>query len=156
MGQEEILRKLSDVLTGDIKNEYQVVYILSRIRKYLELKNKKSKYKYLNFYCNWALHTKLDRTEPVADVLRDFINHKDSGSFLKFEPLIKELKTFLNEYGLPDRIIEEPENCQRFLNILVDIYSDTPLEVYPEEKRIITITKPSRKHGIFGVSCTIT
>jgi hypothetical protein len=36
MAKQEIWEKLNDILAQEIVNEYQVVYILSRIRKYLE------------------------------------------------------------------------------------------------------------------------
>jgi hypothetical protein len=152
MGQEEILRKLNAALTEDIQNEYQVVYIHSRIRKYLELKDKKSKYKFLNFYCNWALHSKINRTEPVADVLREFIKGTDENKFLTFDHLTKDLEAFLNEHGLSDKILKDRDNFLRFEKLLIDIYSDTPLEVFPEEKQIITIKKGD---GDLDFSCEI-
>ncbi|MGB2580770.1 MAG: hypothetical protein WBC83_03685 [Minisyncoccia bacterium] len=141
MGHIEILEKLNRELEKDIHEECQVIYIMSRIRKYLESKNQKNKYKYLNFYCNWALHSKIERTEPVVDILREFIEDRDNGSFLQFDHLVTDLRDFLNENGLSEKLFKK-ENFLRFVNLLVDIYSDTPVEVYPEEKRIITIKKP--------------
>ncbi|MDD2890618.1 MAG: hypothetical protein PHE49_08285 [bacterium] len=138
MGQIEILKKLDRELQKDIHEECQVVYILSRIRKYLEIKNQKGQYKYLNFYCNWALHAKIDRTEPVVDVLHEFIEGHDDGKFLHFHPLFDDLRNFLKDNNLSEKLFEE-ENLWRFANLLVDIYSDTPIEV---KKRVITIQKP--------------
>ena len=54
MAREEILEKLQKELNREIRDECQVIYILSRIRKILEISDERSKYKMLNFYCNWA------------------------------------------------------------------------------------------------------
>ena len=43
MGQIEIIEKLDKELRRDIKEECQVVYILSRVRKILEIKNQNEK-----------------------------------------------------------------------------------------------------------------
>ena len=156
MGREAILEKLNKELSKEIQEECQVIYILSRIRKYLEQNNKKSKYKVLNFYCNWALHSKMERTEPVAGILRDFITANGEG-FKNFGPFLEELNKFLKAYDLSREIISNLDNRKRFLNLLIDIYEDTPLEVYPEEKRIITIKKSKTlpKDGYYSVDFKI-
>jgi len=157
MGQIEILKKLNIELEKDIYDECQVIFILSRIRKYLEMQNLKNKFKYLNFYCNWALHSKIDRTERIADVLREFIKGKDREKFLTFTHLKKDLEIFLNAFSLSTKIIYDNDNYLRFINLLVDIYSETPLEVYPEEKRVIIIRKPHDKimNSSFSISYEI-
>jgi hypothetical protein len=142
MGLSKIEEKLNRALQEDITSEYQVIFILSRIRKCLEIKEEKRKYKFLNFYCNWALHAKIDRTEPVADVLRDFLNKKDDEKFLSFDYLNLDLDKFLKTNKFSTRILDDTENYLRFINILVDIYVDTPIEFYPEEKKTIIIRKP--------------
>ena len=142
MGQPEIFSKLAQALDEDITTEAQVVYILSRLRKYLEITGQKKTYKDLNFYCNWALHSKLERTEPVADALREFLQGTDGGKFLSFDYLIEDLKKFIDKHGLPRKILEDNANFLRFINLLVGIYSDTPLTVTPEDTRTITIEKP--------------
>ena len=147
-------------LNRDIYNECQVVYILSRIRKYLESTNKKREYKFLNFYCNWALHAKIDRSEPIGDVLRAFINQPDDDKFMNFEYLHEELKKFLSALGLNATHFFERDNYLRFMNLLVDIYSDTPVEVYPDQKRVITITRAESakkpENTVFAVQYKIT
>lgn len=156
MGREQILEKLNRELEKEIHSECQVIYILSRIRKYLELKNLKKKYKFLNFYCNWSLHSKIDRTEPVADVLREFIKGSDEGKFLDFDYFVKDLRRFLKENQLSERILET-SNYLKFLNLLLDICSETPVEVFPEEKRTIIIARPKKslEDSVFSVSCRI-
>lgn len=157
MGQFEIIEKLKKELGKDIKDESQVVYILSRIRKYLELKNQKSKYKYLNFYCNWALHAKLDRTEPISDGLREIAKLNEEGiKFLTFRHLQTDLKNFFGKNNIREDILDK--QWLNFSNLLVDIYSDTPLEFYPEKKKVLTIRKPEKlpEKGEFSVAFKIT
>lgn len=144
MGDKDILFKLSRELSKDIQDETQAVFILSRIRKYLELKKLQNDYKYLNFYCNWALHPSLDRTEAVSDILKDFVDGTDDLRFLNFDKLYLELKRFNDDNNLPRRIFET-ENYLRFVNLLVEIYAETPLEFSSGEKRRIVISKPRHR-----------
>jgi hypothetical protein len=141
MGRGEILDKLNVELEKDITSECQVVYILSRIRKYLEFDNKRQEYKYLNFYCNWAMHTQIDRTEPMVDELVAFINNKDKG-FLNFDYFKNDLLKFLKEKDLSTKVIDDAPNFYRFINLLIDIYTDTPLIVKGIKTTRITISKP--------------
>ncbi len=143
MGQTEILGKLSRELEKDIHEECQVICILSRIRKYLEAENKKDQYKYLNFYCNWALHSKINDTKQVADILLEFTEGKNEG-FLRFAYLYEDLNNFLSMNGLPMKLLNDHSNSMRFVKLLVNIYSDTPLivPISGGQPRIITIKKP--------------
>lgn len=146
MAEDELFLKLKSELEKEIDGEPQVVYILSRIRKILELKKLKEKYKYLNFYCNWALHSKMDRTEPVKTILREFLKLDQARmKFPLFEYLKEELQSFLENNSLPDRIVNDQWTSLR--EKLLDIYSDTPVEVYPEEKVTIKIKRPEHSPG---------
>lgn len=156
MGQIKILEKLTKELEKDITEECQVVYILSRIRKSLEINNQQGKYKYLNFYCNWALHAKLDRTESFGHILRDFTKlNDDKARFITFEHLLSDLKTFFSNNNIPQNILDK--NWINFRNLLVDIYSDTPLVFYPEGRKQLTIHKPEKTpiEGEFAVAFKI-
>lgn len=158
MGLDQILEKINKEIQKNINNECQVVYILSRIRKFLEFKKIQNKYKHLNLYCNWVLHPKIDKTGHLKETLQNFIEHKDDDKFLFFEYLTDELKTFLKENDLSYKKLFETENYINFLNLLVDILSDTPLEVLLEEKKTITIKKIKRKlknNPLFSVSYQI-
>ncbi len=157
MGLPEILEKLQYEIQKNITEESQVVYILSRIRKYLEIKNLKGNYKYLNFYCNWALHSKIDRTEPVVEILRDFNNGTDEGKFLKFGYFYDDLKSFLDNEGLNSSTLLEKNNYLIFINLLLDILSDTPVEFYSDDKKEIIINKPKIpiKDSLFNIEFSI-
>jgi hypothetical protein len=80
MAKDEIIEKLRKEISKDTFDESHVVYILSRIRKYLELTEQRDKHPFLWFYCNWALHPKIDRKlpAPVETMLGDYFNLKTS------------------------------------------------------------------------------
>ncbi len=56
----DIFSKLNKILRASIRNEPQVVYILTRIGKIIELEKERDKYPLLKFYRDWAVHTVLD------------------------------------------------------------------------------------------------
>ena len=75
--QTHILEKLQSHLLKDSFEESDVVYILSRIRKLIEINKMETgseEYGELNFFCNWALHVQVDRFVPLADLLMDLKN----------------------------------------------------------------------------------
>lgn len=133
--RNNLLDKLSVALKNDISNECEVVYILSKIRKLIDVEDKRDKYKILEFYCDWALHSKMTfGTKKIGGILEDFINHKDGGGFLKFDSFITDYKRLIEEYNLPKIIFYNNENADRlknsiiFINYLISIYNDVPLE----------------------------
>jgi hypothetical protein len=72
--EPEILRKLGTLLREGINSEPQAVYLMAAIRKLLEQQSgAKQRYYYLNFHCNWALHSKLsgDAAQKVLNVISD-------------------------------------------------------------------------------------
>jgi hypothetical protein len=61
MSQSTIFSKLERELQLDITTERQVVYILVEIRKAIEQAGELAKYFALDFYCSFALHTRMSR-----------------------------------------------------------------------------------------------
>jgi hypothetical protein len=157
VGQIEIVDKLNRELQKDICEECQIVYILSKIRKILEINDdEKNRYKYLKFYCDWSLHPKIDRTESVKDFLCDFIEGSDDGKFLKFDHFYNDFKNFIKEHQLSEKILEK-NTYIKFINLLLEVLSETPVEVHLEEKRTIVIKKPKKtlSDSVFSIEYTI-
>src|SRR5216683_7782994 len=69
--KDEIIRKLQVLLSAPpIEDEPKVVYFLTQIRKVFERDtNLGLRVPTLRFYCNLALHTKLDQKQTVQDFL---------------------------------------------------------------------------------------
>lgn len=148
MAREQILEKLTEKLKTVPISEPDVVYILSRIRKILEIDNRPEAFSTLNFYCNLALHSKIDHRLPKS-VFDMFVRIKNGGldpkaytnSIIGLEDFHKQLKNFLKDHNLPDTIYTEKYGVKKFNKLLFDIYSDTPITLTIEEKFEIVIDK---------------
>jgi len=142
--KDHILEKIARELSLDNPDECRFVYVLSRIRKYLEVANAQEKYKYMNFYCNWALHTRIDKTKAMDEVLHDFMRKDDPHGFTQGAPFFKDFEAFLEEHSLP-RIWVSPSNKMELIRLMLEIYSDTPIYFYPDppKKFKLTINKPN-------------
>lgn len=142
MGQSQIEIKISAELNKDIVNELQVVYILSRVRKLLEIKKLKSKYPILNFYCNWALHSEVTKTDgkEINTILREFIQKPEEKYKLSFHSqFTDQLMDFLKNHQLP---ILRGEKLDNFVYQLGKVISDTPIEVTIGTRYKITFKEP--------------
>jgi len=140
MAYPKIIEKLNNQLGKDIDDECQVVFILSRIRKIIDMGNSRNSYGLLNFYCDWALHNELDRnntTKIISDMFDQDIdigkNGKDIANdiksahpdFFKFEDLKKELKLFFKNNGVAGFFNQE--NWINFISLLLGVIEECPV-----------------------------
>lgn len=141
MGRSQIFEKLSRKLEEPFLSESDVVYILSRVRKILEIDKKKKDKSVLNFYCNLALHSGIN--DVPKQILESLIRIKDgtdySNSIIGFEDFHKEFKTFLKENKLPESIYTTEKCVREFNKLLLDIFSDTPIILILKNKYQITL-----------------
>lgn len=132
MGKSQIFEKLSKKLKTSPLIESDVVYILSRVRKLIEidyLKSKKKRWIILWFYCSFALHAIMDKNipEPIYENLKKIENGTDYSS-IGFNDFHKDFFLFLQENKLPQSIYTN-NKVQEFNDLLFSIYSDTPIIV---------------------------
>lgn len=138
--RSEIVDKLRIELNREINTEPQVVYVLSRIRKILEITREKSKYPILNLYCNWVLHSEITETEgkKVNLMLREFIEVPENKYKLSFHlDFLRELNDFLNKNALPTF---NNGKWIKFRFLLTNIISETPIEVKTGIKYIASLS----------------
>ena len=144
--KEEIIKKLTAQLNEGITTEVQVVYLLVGIRKLIERADhgadQGTQYPTLNFYCDWVLHSELDRSgakaillefdkaqplwkseEKLPRELEDKINHICGMKFFT-----EELTRFLKNYGLPP-IAQNVDGWSRFFHLYAQVIQDIPLRV---------------------------
>lgn len=143
--QTQLLDKLRGELQKDIESEAQIVYILSRIRKLLEIEKLKSKYPILNFYCNWVLHSEINDTEgkTVNSMLREFIEEPEEKYKMSFHlQFLKQLRNFIQDKGLP---VPTKEYLVQFRYLLQHVISDTPIFVKTGTKYRIEFREPTNK-----------
>lgn len=127
--------KLRIFLKKPVKNEASLVYVLVEVRKILDRSDKtyRNRFPTLYFFCNWILHTKMDRT-PAVRILKKFDNALEKGEnlleasmgFSLFFSFFDELIIFLKDQKLPSNWISITTN--NLDNLLVDILSHIPLE----------------------------
>lgn len=141
MIQEKIIKKLNVELSKDIKNECQVVYILSQIRKLLDIRGTGS-YRLIRFYCNWSLHVGLDKprtTKIISEKFDRYIDITKNGkyiinkiksecpNFFKLNDFKDELKRFFQNNNLPLNLLNKNKNWIKFIKFLLEIIGECPV-----------------------------
>ncbi len=136
----DLKEKLREELSKEIVGEPQVVYILSRVRKILETKSKKGEFKVLKFYCDWALHSEIENTDAVREILDGIVAGRDEPrvEFFLFNPFHQEFRLFLEKYNLLTAIHDMVAFRHRFNKFLSQIYTDTPLVIKDIKRTKIT------------------
>jgi hypothetical protein len=125
----------------------QVVYLLAGIRKLIERDEVKDQYPDLNFHCDWALHSHLDRSAAKAVLLKFDAAHailrdkqielRDLPATLRREILRisetksfkDELSSFLEAYDLPALTKTRLDGWPYFLHLYCRVIEDIPLVV---------------------------
>lgn len=130
--RNDIREKLQSELNKPIEGEPQVVYILSRARKILEIdgKEKEKEYSKLKFYCDWALHASINNIGAVREILEGIMS-RDGNAGLKltmqFTAFHEDFRKFLQEHGLTTTIYDSDANRFPLEKYMSQIYADTPL-----------------------------
>ncbi len=139
MGDIEIVEKLHKKFQTPPTSEEDVVYVLSRIRKLLESKNYPAEFSVLIFYCNLALHVRIDKySKDVENMLeRISIGSDVSDSIINFYDFHRQIKEFAQRYNLPEWIYK----INDFNKLLNEIYSDTPIIIKKISEYKITVSK---------------
>jgi len=126
----QILEKLETELRQKI-TERQAVYILVQLRKLIdEDKNGREKHSALNFYCDWAVHTHLDRkgakrfidevekyVAALLDLETGYVIYKqsDATKLISLDSFRQELGVFLTEQNLPTHLVSDEKQWHDFL-----------------------------------------
>ena len=115
---EAIVGKLRTLLHNGITTEAELVYLLVEVRKLYERRSAKMEAcPYLELFCDWAVHAKLDRQKwgDMAKELKDRL--------IAPEEFRQGLARVLKCEGLP-----EPADWPRVLQLLAEVLKDCPLE----------------------------
>jgi len=139
--ESQLIDQIRDVLTLDTIDEYQLVYVLTKIRKLIELKQLGNNYPFLRFYCNWALHPKLDQvstTNIVWDYIKPDSTPSKSAKFDRFEKFFDELDCFC---GQECTATFNKKLTNRIIVILQRTFMDSPLVVTRKEEWTYTLKR---------------
>jgi len=141
--RDAIFEKLNRAMADAPSNEAAVAYTFVEIRKLLERDRKKDKFKGLTFFCDWVVHTELNRV-GARDQLHKLdvrlgnlntSNPDDVGpdrevfKFMVFDLLLDELKQFCQEMHLPNGWTSDPVVWQECVWFYGEIVRDCPLSV---------------------------
>jgi len=120
-------KKLLTALTDSITSPAKAVYVLCLIRKALENEQTPSRYTHLLFYCNWVLHSRIDRTKSIRRLLEDIVVRHNPDDFLTFRSFNAELLAFLKSRNLPTNLVSVRKDNYLFLNLLIEECIESPL-----------------------------
>lgn len=167
-GQKTVIDKLKFFLKVHtlFTEECEVIYLMVQIRKILN--DGGIPHRTLRFYCNWALHNKLDQettTSLLSDKLEPEINRKKSGhenarnlilynsDFFKLNTLKDDLELFINENAIPTDLMDN-KNWWGFAKLLLEIIKDCHVYFVPTEISELEIVKYDARN--FGYKFTLT
>ena len=141
--QQDIISKIANQINSGITTEAETVYLLAEVRKLMEQDNAANDYPYLNFHCNWVLHSKLSFRFPQG-ILSQFLEahfHLKAGAELsdlpeplrsqvdrisKMEDFRNELNAFLQSHNISS-LDHAYDGWARFLDLYVRVIQDVPL-----------------------------
>jgi len=144
MTVKKLKRKLSKLTRLD---EDTVHSLMAFTRKALEQENKLNDFKHIKFYCDWCLHSKLDKNfngfkllEKITHVLNLTDQEELKKSFypdlitalFDFNELKNQLVTFYNSFTLPTVLFHK--YWKEFYGYLMEILCDAPIE-FPDIRR---------------------
>jgi hypothetical protein len=141
MTQDSILEKLQHELQLDLTTECQVVYILAEIRKAIEQADELDGYRALDFYCSFALHTRMgkvgakrilerfDKAYPIWIARQQLPQElrQEIGQTAKLDRFRREMKTFLKANNLPTRLFTDPDAWAKFVHLYGKIIDECEL-----------------------------
>jgi hypothetical protein len=148
MARPTIIEKLKRELQQEITAERQVVYILAEIRKLLEVTEEADNYFALNFYCSWALHTRMSRDGALRILERFDQAHgetvkvlppdpknlrpetwreiQDTMAYVKFR---LQMEKYLQANDLPLGLVHCDLKWTTFLSFYTEVIEECPLQL---------------------------
>jgi len=154
--------QLATYMNRPPKNAAEIVYVFVKIRKFLEHSNLRNKLWMLTFFCDWLLHTKLERN-GARRILEMFDNKlervnpaepnrlywkDDVLKILSLDILRNQLTDFLCQNHLPSVWAQDDFAWKEALGFYGEEVRDTPLTLTGAklkylEKLVITSCEPA-------------
>jgi hypothetical protein len=138
--------------------ESDVIHFITEVRKLLEITNSKS-FPFLKFFCDWALHSSIDRSNIPLKIFKKITNTiiygpnnvlqwvrpLESITFVEFR---KDLGKFLKEHNLPTELTRKNRTWRQFLEGYIFLIVDSPLMLNSNKPHQKKLLKTRRKWGI--------
>ncbi len=133
---------------GDYMEREDICFLMVQARHLLEENSLREEYKVIEFYCDWMVHSKLDRSEVSVLILRDITkviakNWNPTSGYIVNEvskviglfKLRTELIKLFKKYNLPTTIFEIEENWKNLVGSLTYFLANKPVS-FPQENPI--------------------
>jgi hypothetical protein len=164
---DEVVGKIRGVVAGARWREADVVYLFAQARKLIErvTNAERPSYARLNFYCDWCLHSKIDRSEAGARILSrlhgivvEHMKKTDTDALIVELSAALSLGDVRNELNaLVRRYSGEAESVDRavwraIVPVLLEVVSQIPLEIGVKNGRLKKLDAQMRARPIKGTS----
>ena len=142
-----ILQKIQVEFEAGLRTEAQILYVLVQIRKSLEHGIiKLTDIKSLKFYCDWAVHTSMDRStaqevlrriepvyafmasHPTLDNVPEEVD-REIRAYMSFDLFRASLNEYFQQAGLTNAITASVPHWYAFLGFYFRIVEDCPLQL---------------------------
>jgi hypothetical protein len=162
----EIVAKIKRALIDAPITEAGVQHILALSRKLTEKipRDDWGKYALLKFYCDWTVHSKIDRSEAGAEILArlhmvvaEHLKKSDNTNLvrdlsrtLSLDGVRNELNDLLRQFGAAD--VASQQKWREIVPILVEIISHVPLMISPKNKKLEALRRQMHSQPLKGTS----
>jgi hypothetical protein len=119
-----IIDKLNAHIDVSFSREADIVYLMAQTRKLLEHAQAMRRYSYLSFYCDWTLHTVIDRHQTAMTMLEQLNEAVESRVGDAFVTAVhqtispasfrRELKSFYEETGVRNYLKTRSRHQRRY------------------------------------------
>ena len=132
--------------------ECEVVYLMVEMRKLMDDQGPARQYPVVRLFCDWTVHTIIDRNRGAEPFLREFDKAAESvkaengipSAFLEFLSLANlrsELGAFLDSNLLPTKVVRDQDEWDRFLGLYSSVITDCPITYTNHQVPFTLITK---------------
>jgi hypothetical protein len=172
MASPSIADKLAGECEKELLCESQVVYILVEIGKLLEHDNAKRKYPTIVFYRDWVVHTRLERSPWVKNLMSkfdDYIVSANRSVTQPFQTLLKsltlrsELSAYMATHSLHAPFCSDDRKWKAFVKLLAGVICDVPLAVDVKQRKpstkyvqSVTVERSRNQSGVATLTWTAT
>jgi len=135
---DEVMRRLKDLSESSIAEIHKdwVQVVMTQFRQHVEALKAQGSYRVLMFYCNWNLHTELNRgiVQDFLEEISNVICNELSGhpadrisEILSMTRLRDEIRDVLRKEGIQAGIFEIDKNWISFTELMFPFLLDKPL-----------------------------
>ena len=164
---DEIIEKIRRAIGTNPLREADVHHLFALARKLIErvAAADRGAYALLNFYCDWTLHSEIDRSEAGAKILSDLheivADHlkktdnstlmSDLSAALSLGEVRHELNALIADYsGVAEAL--NVAVWRGIVPILLEIISHTPLKIAPKNAKLKKLRQEIRTRPLKGTS----